>query len=250
MAYVEYLRVRRLFGWYILILAALVLLALYFGQISTVEVQGSTKRLAGMAVPLGALVPIGMFFAAIFSSSVGSSLNRENQTRDLSWTKPLSRSLIALQFLVIDIAAVLLLFACAMLGVVLVLMRMQMVPVLGPDFVWYVILGAGVALMWYGLVQALTAWSPPGARSIPGLLWPVCLLLLALAHAPGSIGAISRAIDVVNPLSYMSGVQFSAQGAAQEVVSTLPLELRVPVVCLFALLFCAIAVYVWPRREA
>src|SRR5665213_1459293 len=98
MVYVEFLRVRRTLKWHLGILAAVTLLVLYFGHDTNLVVNGHSEVFAGMPVPLGALSVIAAFFAAIYASSLGSSLNRENPMRDISWTKPIPRSRIALQY--------------------------------------------------------------------------------------------------------------------------------------------------------
>jgi hypothetical protein len=250
MAYVEFLRARTSLAWHFGILAALTLVSLYFAHGTQVQVNGQTRLMPGMLVPVGALAPIAMFFGAIFASSRGTSLNRENATRDLSWTKPIPRELLALQFVAIDIVAVLLAFAVALGAVILVVLRIHMVPVFDAAGTTQIALGAGVAVMWYALIQLLTFWFSPGARAISGILWPVALVALGLAKIDGPVGAIVRAIDIINPLTYMSGTHFGAGGAQMESISSLAPEARLLVVWLFSALFCAIAVALWPKKEA
>jgi hypothetical protein len=250
MAYAEYLRVRKSLAWHAGILGIILLFVLYFAHGSQVEVNGTTRLMTGMAIALGPLATIGMFFAAIFASSQGASLNRENATRDLSWTKPISRTLLALQFVAIDVAGVLIAFALTMICVVLALLRAGLTPVVDPTFGTELALGAGVAVMWYALIQLLTFGFGPGARSISGILWPIALLALGLAKVDGPIGVAARAIDIVNPLAYMGGVRFDSTGSHSDAISALPLEVRPLVVWLFAALFTAIVVTLWPKKEA
>jgi hypothetical protein len=250
MSYVEFLRVRRSLAWHAGILFAIFLVVLYFAHDSHVEVNGTARLMSGMTIPFGSLAPIGMFFAAIFASSQGASLNRENTTRDISWTKPVPRALLALRFMAIDAAGVVIAFVLTMLCVFLVLLRANIVPVADPTLGTLLVLGAGVAVMWYALIQVLTFWFGTGARAIAGILWPVALLALGLSRIDGPIGAVARAIDVINPLAYMSGVQFSSHGSAQQAVTVLPLELRPLAVWLFAAAFAAIVIALWPKKEA
>jgi hypothetical protein len=250
MAYVEFLRVRASLAWHAGILAVLTLIALYFGHVTDVDVDGTTHLISGTPVPIWSLATIGMFFAAIFASSQGSSLNRENATRDLSWTKPIPRAVLALQYIAIDIAGIAIMFALTMLAVALVLTRLHMPPTADASMWTLLLLGAGVPVMWYALIQLLTFWFAPGARAVGGIIWPVALLLLGLTKINGPVGAIVRAIDVINPLAYMSGVNVDAHGSHQEAVTTLPLELRPLAVWLFAAVFCAIVIALWPKKEA
>jgi hypothetical protein len=250
MVYVEFLRVRRTLTWHAGILAAVTLLILFFGHTSNVIVDGSAVVTPGMPVPLGALTTIAMFFSAVYGSSIGTSLNRENTVRDISWTKPISRTLIALQYILTDIAGLVIVFVLTMLVVIIALLRLHFVPVFDSTLPSLTILAIGVSVMWYGLIQALTFWFPPGARSGGGLLWPVAFVLLGLSKVPGVTGAIARALDVINPLAYMSGVTFNSSGAHQNAVWDLPIDERGLIVWLFAALFCTIAITLWPRKEA
>jgi hypothetical protein len=104
--------------------------------------------------------------------------------------------------------------------------------------------------MWYALIQVLTFWFPPGARAGGGILWPVAFVMLGLSKVPGPTGAIARMIDIINPLAYMSGVTFDSNGAHQNAVWDLPVDERTLIVWAFAVVFCAIVIALWPRKEA
>ena len=248
MIYVEYLRVRSSLVWHAGILALLVLV-LFFNHDSTVTVNGHRSITSGLALSLGVLVPIATFFAAIYASSVGASLNRESSTRDISWTKPIPRTVLALQFVLLDLAGVTITFAIAMVAVVIVVMRVGAIPVVDASLVPQVLLGLGVAAMWYALIQVLTFWFGSGARAVGGILWPVALVALGVASIPGVYGAVARTFDVINPLAYISFSGNAASGHGES-LWTMPVESRTVIVWLFATVFCAIAVTMWPRKEA
>jgi len=250
MVYVEFLRVRRTLTWHVGILAAITLLILYFGHDTMVNVNGHSELVSGMTVPLGQLSVVAMFFATIYASSLGSSLNRENQVRDISWTKPIPRGLLAAQYIVTDVAAIALLFALTMLAVIVAILRLQFVPVFDATLVPQLALGLGVAVMWYALIQLITFWFPPGARSAGGILWPVAFVAIALAKAPGPLGIAARALDVINPIAYLDGVISTSTGVHQESLWQWPVEDRALIVWLFAALFCAIVIALWPKKEA
>jgi hypothetical protein len=248
MAYVEFLRARRSLTWIVGILVALTLLILYFGNTSGIHVDGQSPVFPGMPVPLGKLAVIAMFFGAIYASSAGTSLNQENLTRDLSWTKPIPRTVLALQIVLIDVAAIAIVYVLALFAVIAVLLRMQMVPVFDPSFVPEAALGLGVSVMWYALIQVLTFGFAPGARAIAGILWPVAFVALGLAHVPGPLGTIARTIDIFNPLSYASGM--SQESGRQSSIAAIPLEARLICTWMFSVIFCAIAIAFWPKKEA
>jgi hypothetical protein len=236
MIYVEYLRVRTSLAWHAGILAVLTLLILATNHGTTVIVNGQPAVTNGARISLALLVPIAAFFGAIYASSTATSLNRENGTRDISWTKPISRTMLALQYVLVDLAGVAIAFTVAMLAVFAVVARVGAVPVVDESLVPQLVLGLGIATMWYGLIQVLTFWFGPGARAIGGILWPVALVSLGVAGVPGAYGALARAVNIVNPLAYLSNFSIN--------------EVRVVEVWLFTALFCAIAITFWRRKEA
>jgi hypothetical protein len=244
MVYVEFLRARRSLTWHLGIMAALTLLNLYFDNPSMIQVDGHAAFFPGNQVPLGALGMIGTFFAAIYASSAGTSLNRENQTRDLSWTKPISRTSLALQFVLVDIAAIAIVFVLAMVAVAIVLLRMNMVPAIEQGFATELAVFFGASVMWYALLQVLSFWFGSGARSLGGILWPIAFVVLALTHVPGPLGGMAQVIDAINPLRYLPGIS-DAKGA-----QAMSMDTRALCVWFFSVLFCAIAVTLWPRKEA
>lgn len=250
MIYVEYLRVRNSLAWHAGILAVLTLLILSTNHDSSVTVNGHAAVTNGTSISLGLLAEMAMFFAAIYASSIGASLNRENSTRDISWTKPISRTLLALQYVLVDLAAVTIAFAVALLAVVAIVVRIGAVLAFDASAVPQIVLALGVAAMWYALIQVLTFWFGSGARAVGGILWPVALVALGVAKVPGVYGAVAQAIDIFNPLAYMSGVTVSGNGGHGVSFWTMPTEARAIVVWFFTALFCAIAVTLWRRKEA
>jgi hypothetical protein len=252
MIYVEYLRARTALAWHAGALGVLLLLILSTNHRTAVMVDGHPAVTAGLPIALSWLVPIAVFFGAIYASSVGASLNRENATRDISWTKPIPRMALAAQFVLVDLAGVAIAFTLAMLAAIAVVARIGAVPLFDPPFVPQLVLGLGVAAMWYALIQVLTFWLGSGARVAGGILWPVALIALGIAHVPGPYGALARALDVINPFAYVSGFAVTASGSghAESMLGSLPVEERALIVWFFTAVFCGIAVTLWPRKEA
>jgi hypothetical protein len=255
MEYAEFLRVRGTIKWHLGILAAALLLGLIFGHTMKVNVNdpdGShlATVASGMRVALAWMAPIGMFFAAIFASSAGGSLNREFGLRDIAWTKPLSRGALALRYVLIDVAAVVLLYALTLAAVAVLLLRFGVTPYVDAGFVATALLGCGVSVMWYALVQVLSCRFPPQGVAVGGILWPVALLSLGLADLHNVVGTAARALDVINPLAYMNGVTFGPHGAVVESLWwQLPAGESALIVWGFSVLFVAVAIALWVRRE-
>jgi hypothetical protein len=239
MEYVELLRVRRSLIWNAGIMLVVVIGILTLGNDSTIHINGGTTRIAaGVAIPVGVLATIGAFLAAIYASSIGTSLNRESLTRDISWTKPVSRTLLAIRFIGIDLAGVVIAYAVALILIYLALSYMHIAVAGDAHAPAQLLLGCGVGAMWYGLLQLLTCGFGNGARAMAGILWPIALVCQGLGSLGGTIGQTIRAIDVLNPLAYLNNIANAGAEAA------------LGIVWLFALVFCALAVVIWPRREA
>jgi hypothetical protein len=241
MEYVEYLRVRTSLFWVVGIGAALTALLMMLGRDLTFDVQGASKIATGMTVPLATLVPIAGTCAAIYASVAGGSLNREFLMHDIAWTKPVSRATLALRFVLVDVAAVALVFFLAVLAILAFLAWVRVGVATGPTLVPELALGLGAGVMWYSLLQVLTFWFPPRALSLCGILWPISLTVDGLRRAPGLSGAIARALNVFNPLGYLSNPRE---------FWTASLEVRVVAVWFLSVLFCGVAIAFWPRREA
>jgi hypothetical protein len=264
MAYVEFLRIRKALMWHVGIIAVLAIAIASLGDHSAVHIDspsGRTTLGSGTAIPLGIIAALAAFFAAIFASSAGISFNRESQTRDLSWTKPISRTALAVQFVAIDLGGVIVSFAAAFVAIRLVMLQMHIVPYLDDAFAAELLLGIGIGTMWYALLQVLTCGFGPGARALSGILWPVALVLAGLHSVPGPIGAIARAADVINPLVYLStsssgsGVKFATGGDGGQsdqlaYIAHAPVEFRALLVWFFTLVFISLAIMIWPNKEA
>lgn len=247
MEYVEFLRIRKALIWHVGILALVVLFVVTLGgNGATVNVNGSTTFASGMGIPIGVIASLAAFFGAIFASSAGVSLNRENATRELSWTKPLSRTLLALRFTLIDLAGVGIAYLIAITAIAIVLLRMHLTPYLDASVVPQFVLGFGAAAMWYGLILLVTSMLPSGGRSLSGIMWPVMLAIGALTQVPGITGAIARLLNIINPLAYMSNSSSTSHGVS---LMQQPVEVRALLVWLFTAAFCAITIALWPRKE-
>ena len=249
MEYVEFLRIRRSLAWHIGIIVVLgFVVMLVGGNEASVNINGSTRVMSGMQVPLGIIASIAAFYGAIFASSAGTSLNRENETREISWTKPIPRSVLALRYIAIDLAGVAIAYVAAIVVIMLVLLRLHITPFFDGDAPVQLALGLGVGVMWYALIAVITCTLPPGARSVSGVIWAAAFGIGALTQVPGAIGTVAGVLDILNPLSYM-GKSSAAHGpfvAAQAA----PAEIRTLIVWCFTAVFCAIAVTIWPRAEA
>ncbi len=258
MVYIEFLRIRKSLLWHagIIALIAIGVMLLGAGNGNTEVIVNGTSRsasqmVAGIPVPLSVVAGIAAFFGAIFASTCGTSFNRESMTRDISWTKPVSRMMLALQFAIVDVGGVIVAYLVAFAAIVIVMLRYQVAPFFDDAFVVELVLGIGIGTMWYGLLQLITCMFGSGARAMAGILWPIAFILIPLKQLDNGVGTFARIVDVINPLTYLSSTQ--SHGHVVHIVaapSGLPSSEKLQLVWLFTVVFTGIAIAIWPKKEA
>jgi hypothetical protein len=210
---------------------------------------GPSSALSGIVFPLSGLALVPMFLGMIFATGAGLSLNRESMTRALSWTKPASRTSIALRIFAVDVALIALLYVITWFVVLgcLAVGGIHAAPdaLLGVS----IALTLGVAVMWYALIEALTSGFGSGARGIIGGLWPAALFVqLATGEYGATLDAVVHAINFFNPLAYASSSSSSGHSGAS--YWQYPIEERALVVWILAVALGALATIIWKQREA
>jgi hypothetical protein len=260
MEIVEYHRVRGTMFWWGGFVLLIVLATLIFGHTTSITFDAPSSRsyqvLHGMLVPLAVLAPLGMYLVCGFATPCALALNRESAFRDIAWTKPVARPVIALRHILVDLAGILVAFAIFWVAAEICLARLGFGLGGGDGGAATVVLALGVCFMWYGLLLALTAGFSARAGLLTGLAWPVALVLASLGNKlGGAYGAIVRTINVVNPFAYLTGSQSTVSGdgpVSGVAVSAwnAPLDVRILIVYALAVVLCAIGTTVWSRREA
>jgi hypothetical protein len=249
MMLVEVLRQRWWTVWWAAVILAIGVVLAATAQHTTVDVNGA--KLGGIAIPTVALAPIAMFLAMIYATSSGLSLNKEGQTLALSWTKPLSRPAIALRIMAVDVAMIVAAYVVAWLVVLGVVAAANGTLVGSPQFPVMVALSLGVTLMWYALIQAITAALPTNTGIVVGLLWPGSLILSGLN---GSINptfdAVIHVLNAFNPLAYLNNVTHSAAATAETGYWQLPPSEAAAIVWALSVVLAVVAIALWQRREA
>jgi hypothetical protein len=212
MFYVEQLRVRNGLLATVLGLAAVLIvsLALSLGCPSLFgpgQCQGfSTGNAQAVLAIIGYSAAIA---AAIFASIFGSSLAIENDGHlEIVWTRPISRTRNALGKLLIDVAAIVTVFAlCYATGWLVVALLGDHPLNVAFDGQSMLKLARFLAfpLAWFGLTQALTAGIKGSwFGAIVGPLWPVCQGLFAVGLLPLSATwhKIWQIANIPNPIAY------------------------------------------------
>jgi hypothetical protein len=272
MVYVEWLRARRrliIFMAIIVGLVALNLIPLLFGHthsdghgdFSVGLGSGQTgasvsQRLQQMAgnyrVPLSALLGVSALLTLIFTTTLGSSLNAQNDSLNLAFTRPVSRLRLALEFFGIDMAAILTCYVLCFLVALIPFAALGLTPHLyaDPYIAAVSLLGIGASFMFYGILQSATAWLRGGAGLIIGLSWPIFLI----AAIPGTppFGVLANAIlDVVrffDPIVYLR-TAMTQVGVQSGFGILTPFESSSLAVWVIGFAGCVLATYEWKRLE-
>ncbi|GAC1544562.1 MAG: hypothetical protein NVS3B16_12700 [Vulcanimicrobiaceae bacterium] len=271
MDYVEFSRVRRALAIYTILVAIGAIIAIasihaasvanFGGHVSIVIDQQSERKLspqdamAQLRFPLGLILGLCGYCAVVMATIFASSLNKENDGANFVFVKPISRERLALRYMAIDAAGILGAFAIACLATFVSLAVLGMLDrVVGdPRAFWVGGLGLGIAFMWYGIMQALTAAYRGKGGTIVGFSWMVFGILVGVPSwtFSGPVAAgIARALNLFNPIAYFSGLVASKHGGATaESVTGLALEPRVAIVWAIAFVACALATQIWKRVE-
>ncbi|MBC5824721.1 MAG: hypothetical protein GIW99_02580 [Candidatus Eremiobacteraeota bacterium] len=256
MNYVELLRARKVLTVYGAVLAAVALIAMLssHGQTPHMDINGHQTT----SIPISVLILVAGYCAAIIASMLGTSLNRENGGHlELAWTKPISRSRYAAGIALVDILAIIIAMAAALLAIVAVLATFGLATFISADgALAATLLGFGVALSWYAVSQAASASLRSKGRAVSGFAWPVAFALIALSFAPlqTMLHEVVLALNFLNPLAYLSTVAVTTNdhgtSAASGGVLPLTLSARIIGVYLLAAVGLIAALAQWRRLEA
>ncbi len=256
MIYVALLRARSRLIWSAIVLA----LAVVVIDVSFVANHLSMKLDSHPgSVPDSVFVMVALVVGLVIVTISATSLNRESATLPIVWTKPASRRRMALEYFAVDLATVV---AVGLLAVVAALACALPVGALrhvvhDPKLAELVVRSLGVAFLWYAVVQAATAGLPGRGGIVAGMSWPVFtglggLIGVTFWNLPG-LHALALAINVVNPLAWMSASSHSDDGVATSEISSFFPFLPHPVVIAAPWLLGALALYLatvlWSRRE-
>jgi hypothetical protein len=205
-------------------------------------------------IPVGLLFGIASFVALAFATIVGTSLNKENTLGGFAFTKPLSRERLALTYFAVDAVSIVAAFA---LAVVLGLVALVILGILGRLYVdrtalSIAALGLGVSVMWYGMLQALTAGMRFRAGMFIGIGWGLFSILAAL-HGVVELGptfhAVVATLNYLNPLAYYTSLSMSGSDVTTSSLLGLSEPLRLLIPYSIGIIGCAIAIAGWKRVE-
>jgi hypothetical protein len=260
MTYPQILRLRKTLTIYGSIIGGLFLIALMIAHSphAASDLSDASKRKL-IAIPLSALLFSAAWGAIIYATAISRSLNREYDGVEMVWTKPIARERLALSYILLDFAAIVVAFIAAAALCVLLIASLGLLTHISVDnrTVPTLVIGLGAAFMWYGLMQGLTAGQRFRGGVITGVSWAAAFVFISLAEATQGgiepLHTIFTILNVVNPLAYFSSYSLSGYGAhpspvlPQAIAGT---EMRMLMTWSLGLIGCAAAIAGWKRLEA
>jgi len=286
MIYVEWLRARKRLAIFAIVLAALVVLGLLFVEFGYVHSDATvhghnhyfylsvgsekspTDQSARIAVhdmlqrstlPMDSLLMTASFVAFIFAISLYTSFYAQRDSLHVAFTKPVSRTRLALEFLAVDLASIAAIYAFVVVLVLIWIavfggLNRVVAPSPGP-----VVPLAGILLL-YGWMQASTAWLRRGAGGIIAGLWVAFFAVPSLMNTGiAQLDAAMRGLWPLDPLRYLGtnshhgvytwGSNAAAAQGAPGMWMAGSYESTVLIGFSLGIAACAIAIVNWNRVE-
>lgn len=280
MIYVEWLRARKRLAIFALVLVALLLLFVlplefgtaHFGSHSFSVGWSSEKSpndrparvyvhdfLQGSTIPFDSFLMAASLVAFIFTISLYTSFYAQRESLHVAFTKPLSRTRLALEFFVVDLASIVAVYALVVvLGLIGIAIFGGLNRIIAPSPGAVVPL-AGILLL-YGWMQASTAGLRRGAGGVVAALWVAFIVVPSLMNTGiAQLNAVMRGLWPLDPLRYVGtnshhGVYtWGSNSAAVQATPAMwvagSYEWTVLLGFGLGIAACAIAVFNWNRVE-
>jgi hypothetical protein len=267
MYYFDILRAGRALKTYTIVLGSILLVMLVttpFSRVShsnesvTINGQSVSGALRGFVlihqmgqtihIPFSVLCAIAAFAGILFATGCATSLSRFNKNLHFTFTKPVSRERSTLTTIGTDALTIVAAFA---IGLVFALAPIAIVGLLDRltfdlQSLAVLVLGLGIAYMWYGIVQAATSVMRGGSGIVLGLSWAVFVVMQGLQHLSGDFVPpvfvwIIHTFNTINPFIVMNQM-FETIGVADSAVFGPPYVQQLAIAYLTALVGVAIAV--------
>ena len=238
-------RARRALTWYTAILFSCIALGLALAfKDGAPNIQMS--HASHPEIPVQMLIAGAAFGPLILAAFLAVGLDAEFKTAAITWTRPISRLLIAIRYVAVDAGALLVAWFVTLVAVFTSVFAIGIGKYLvaGPQVGTYALLVFGAAVMWYGLVVLVTTLLPGRGSAIAGASWGYALIVPILTHIPFPplLHAVMVGLNYLNPMAYVS------TGSSGRLIAGSFVEHTIAT-WLIGLAALAIATQLWTRRE-
>ncbi len=208
------------------------------------------------AVPMIYYMAIADVVALVVATILAAPLAREIDGHlEIALTKPISRVRYALGVIGVDVVGIL---AASFLTVAAFYLCQLLFESPRLDFSGLnaraIAMGVALPMAWYAMLSAATTWLNRAYGAVQGFAWPVAIFIGILASIePNNAVAlfvhdVAWVISRLDPLSYVSMAEPSANGAIAYADSNFALRISIEV--LLFVVYGALAVWRWQRVEA
>ncbi|MGH7661845.1 MAG: hypothetical protein ACRENA_13140 [Vulcanimicrobiaceae bacterium] len=254
MSLVEFMHARKMFSWFAGIAVVLGILSLTATR--SIHATGAHSH----PFTLSGIFSASGYASCIMATMLTATLNRDREHLAYIWTRPTPRERIALGYMIVDVATIVLAYVVIAALVIAVVdgipfMHFKADSSAGISFVRFL----AIPLMWYGLVEAATSWNKVKGSAAAGLSWAFFwMLLLALAiPMPAPLHAILDALNFLNPLAYFvtqhgDSVIIDPVSLSEVKSHVVPLAYAYQTILAYAIFLvgCVVATVAWRRTEA
>lgn len=210
--------------------------------------------------PLLDFVKVGAFLALIVATVLGAPFARENDGHlEISLTKPVDRTLLALQTIGVDVAGIV---ASLAIGVVFAICSSVLFDIPSITFgnrdAFALAVGILAPIAWYAMLTAATTSMKRGYGAVVGFAWPVAAIVVGLGLLPSEGNALlaiihsaARTLSYIDPVAYMNvggDQRVTINGESAAVYSSR--SAQVLMLAALSLLYSALAIFQWRRTEA
>jgi hypothetical protein len=229
----------------------------HFGPFSVTRTKKTVEFDTGGPLDIGLLFSIVAIVGVIVATVLAAPLARENERLEVAWTKPIGRTLYALQLYgvgLVGIAASLVMSVIAAIAIFSLFEWPHLT--LTADGGWHIALSFAAGAAWYGMYAAITSWMKRGVGAALGIAWPVALITPGLALAPIQVNAIGnafhwvfQAIASIDPLAYLHLGTVGDHGREIGLAALDP-ALKLAILVALAVVYAVAGLIEWQRVEA
>jgi hypothetical protein len=253
MTYPEIVRTRAALYWFCGVVASAVLLealVLALHHFYPEHVILDSGQPGPWKLPAALAFPLAGFLTMTLATVYGVSMSRFRDNAELIVTFPVTRERFAASVYSVDILALACSFAFVLVVSAVGVTLLGIWPHVdfgGDDPVW-AFKSFGAVVMFYALLQAVSAWVPGRGGLVLGLSWPLIIVLESLTQIthPAWIAAIFDFLTYFNPITYLGS---TVSKGAMHAALPLPLLAQAFLSWIIALAALAIAVAGYKRRE-
>jgi hypothetical protein len=253
MYYVEALFASKRLLCFTLILLAM---AAAFTYVVTFPPVGMRIHNVGQDIQFDPILIGASFAALIMASMLAGTLNRDQSHLAYLWTRPVSRVSIALSYMLVDIATIVLSYGVVLaIGAMVFAVPPQNHLIFDSQTAGIVVHSIALPLMAYALIEVGTSWNPQRQGAAVGIFWASAWVSLILSEIlPSSLAQFFRIVNLFNPIAYMTdihghGVNVAA-GPEQSHIFALTFTAQTILAYAIFVVACAVAIYNWKRMEA